>query len=564
MSWIASKLISLKGRLSAAPFKRAVEDPVGTQNKLLLEILERNKDTEFGKGFQFARIKSLKDYQGNVPIADYEDLRERVTRMTRGEKNILTAEDPVLFAQTSGTTGDPKYLPVTPSCQKGGGMTTWLHFMMTSHPKMFSGKVISIVSPAVEGYTEGNIPFGSTSGMVVRELPKIVQAAYAVPYDAFEIEDYAAKYYCLLRFGLAEDVSFIGTANPSSILKLAEMADQFGEQLIKDIREGTLSKEIEVSDKLRALLEPKLRADPARADFLESCRKKRGGTLLPFDYWPNMAVLGCWKGGTVSSYIERFPEWYDPDGRGMLPIRDMGYLASEARMSIPISDNGAGGVLSIHLNVFEFVHSDDIDNKADDPDSWRFLGVDEVEVGETYYVFITTTGGLYRYDMNDVIEVVGFYKKAPVIVFRRKGRGMTNLTGEKLSVNQVIEAVSRAASATSLQASHFRAEPHGEESRYVLKVEFPSPPDEATAHAFLKLIDKSLSDLNIEWESKRKSGRLQSPALQVMKPGWYERGKQKLVAEGKRLFQAKTILLDNKAIYHPEPEDTALEVTLDD
>ena len=74
------------------------------------------------------------------------------------------------------------------------------------------------------------------------------------------------------------------------------------------------------------------------------------------------------------------------------------------------------------------------------------------------------------------------------------------------------------------------------------------------------MLDRTLSELNIEWKGKRDSGRLKNPVLQVMKPGWYDRGKQKLVAAGKRLFQAKTILLDAKAPYQPEPDETELEV----
>ncbi|MCU0779237.1 MAG: GH3 auxin-responsive promoter family protein, partial [Akkermansiaceae bacterium] len=192
---LATTIIALKARISARPFQKAVRDPVGTQQRLLRSILERNKDTEYGRAFHFASLKSLEDYQGNVPIIDYEDIRERIDRMTRGESNILTAEKPVLFAQTSGTTGDPKYIPVTPTCQKGGGTTTWLHFARTDHPEMFAGKIITIVSPAIEGYTPSGIPFGSTSGMVIRELPPIVQSVYAVPYEVYEVEDYDAKYY---------------------------------------------------------------------------------------------------------------------------------------------------------------------------------------------------------------------------------------------------------------------------------------------------------------------------------------------------------------------------------
>jgi hypothetical protein len=561
---LATTIIALKARISARPFQKAVRDPVGTQQRLLRSILERNKDTEYGRAFHFASLKSLEDYQGNVPIIDYEDIRERIDRMTRGESNILTAEKTVLFAQTSGTTGDPKYIPVTPTCQKGGGTTTWLHFARTDHPEMFAGKIITIVSPAIEGHTSSGIPFGSTSGMVIRELPGIVQSAYAVPYEVYEVEDYDSKYYALLRFGVAENVSFIGTANPSSILKLAEIADRQSDALIRDIRDGTLGAEFDICPKIRTALESKLKADPARAKALEAMREKRGGRLLPADYWPNMALIGCWKGGTVGSYLDRFPDWYNPDGKGMIPVRDMGYLASEARMSIPISDHGAGGVLSIHLNVFELVPVEDIDSRPDHPDSWSFLTPTEVAVGKEYYVFITTTGGLYRYDMNDVIEVVDKHGQAPVIVFRRKGRGMTNLTGEKLSVNQLIEATSRASAETGLEAPHFKAEPDGGSSRYVFKVEFATLPDTEAASRFLHAIDKALGELNIEWKSKRASGRLRNPVLQVMKPGWYERGKQKLVAEGRRLFQAKTILLDAKATYRPEPEETALEASIPD
>jgi len=289
-------------------------------------------------------------------------------------------------------------------------------------------------------------------------------------------------------------------------------------------------------------------------------RSKRDGRLLPADYWPDMALIGCWKGGTVSSYLDRFPDWYDPEQTGMFPVRDMGYLASEARMSMPISDRGAGGILSIHLNVFELVPAGDVDERPDDPDSWNFLTPVEAEVGHEYYVFITTNGGLYRYDMNDVIEVVDRHRDCPVIVFRRKGRGMTNLTGEKLSVNQLMEAVERAAAACGLVAPHFKAEPDGECSRYVFKVEFHPTPSREGAAKFAAAIDQILGELNIEWKTKRGSERLKTPVLQAMKPGWYERGKQKLVAEGKRLFQAKTILLDAKASYRPEPEETEFEI----
>ena len=284
--------------------------------------------------------------------------------------------------------------------------------------------------------------------------------------------------------------------------------------------------------------------------------------MLPADYWPNIALLGCWKGGTVGSYVQKLRQWYDPESQGMVPVRDMGFLASEARMSIPISDMGAGGVLAVHLNVFEFVPAQEVEDDPDAPEGWTFVTAADLEVGGEYYVFVTTTGGLYRYDMNDIIEVVDTYNATPVVEFRRKGRGMTNLTGEKFSVNQVIDAMEMAGDAVGVPVGHSRAEPDIKRSLYVFKVEFESALPVDKRSDFLRHLDEALGRLNIEYKAKRDSGRLCAPTLQVMKSGWYERGKQKLVAEGKRLFQAKTILLDAKLGYRPEPDDTEAEVEL--
>ena len=557
---LATTLISLKSWISAKPFLRAVEDPREAQSRLLETIVGRNRDTEYGRKHGFREVKDLASYQRSVPIVHYEDIRDSIDRMTRGEENVLTAEMPVMFSQTSGTTGKAKFIPVTPTCQRQGGTSTWLYFARNDHPEMFAGKVITVVSPAVEGHTESGIPYGSTSGMIIRELPKVVQHTYAVPYEVYEIDDYTGEYYALLRFGMAESVSFLGSANPSSILMLAEMGDRLAESLIRDIHDGTLGDEFDIRASLREVLAPQLRADPERAKQLDGFRRARGGKLLPADYWPQLALIGCWKGGTVSSYIERFPEWYDPDGRGMIPVRDMGYLASEARMSVPVSDNGAGGVLTVHLNLFELVPVEEVEAKPDNPEQWKILGVHEVEVGKEYHVIITTTGGLYRYDINDVIEVVDRWHNTPVVVFRRKGRGMSNLTGEKISVNHLIEAVEKAAEANGVKAAHFKAEPDGGESRYVFKVEFEQSPSEDVARRFLGAVDDALGECNMEWKSKRDSRRLKDPVLQVMKSGWYERGKEKLVADGKRLFQSKTIILDAKAGYEPEADETEFEV----
>src|SRR5688572_16323787 len=112
MSFFRSILLAGMGRAAARRFEAATRDPVAAQRQKLLEITTRNRDTEYGREFGFREVKSLEDWQRLVPVVRYEDIKERVERVTRGEKNVLTAEDPVMFARTSGTSGDPKYVPV--------------------------------------------------------------------------------------------------------------------------------------------------------------------------------------------------------------------------------------------------------------------------------------------------------------------------------------------------------------------------------------------------------------------------------------------------------------------
>jgi hypothetical protein len=188
MSILSQILISIAGRAAARRFEAATRDPEGTQHRKLMAIVEKNQNTEYGKEHGFSKVKSLKDWQKVVPVVSYEDLRERIERMTCGEKNVLTTEAAVMFAKTSGTTGEAKYIPVTATCQgrdHADQLRAWLHYAHAAHPGMFSGKVMSLVSPAVEGHTPCGIPYGSTSGVVYRDMPRAVRSTYAVPYPVF-------------------------------------------------------------------------------------------------------------------------------------------------------------------------------------------------------------------------------------------------------------------------------------------------------------------------------------------------------------------------------------------
>ena len=100
------------------------------------------------------------------------------------------------------------------------------------------------------------------------------------------------------------------------------------------------------------------------------------------------------------------------------------------------------------------------------------LEAHELDEGRDYFILLTTSGGLYRYDIHDVVRCVGFEGQAPLLEFLNKGKSFSNLTGEKLSEHQVIRAVERSFRELGLAIDTFTLAPVMEDMpRYVLLVE---------------------------------------------------------------------------------------------
>ena len=172
------------------------------------------------------------------------------------------------------------------------------------------------------------------------------------------------------------------------------------------------------------------------------------------------------------------------------------------------------------------------------------LTAGELEEGACYYVLLTTLSGLYRYGINDVVRVRGFHRGTPIIEFVRKGRDMVSLTGEKLHVGQVMEAVAAAQQATGVRVAHFRAIGNAAEARYDLRLELDGvPPTDVTLASFGKAVDAQLARMNIEYDQKRASGRLGAPRIQVMPSGWHAQRRAAKMAQGGRDVQLKDALL---------------------
>jgi hypothetical protein len=521
--------VGLQARVRAERrrFEQATADPARAQAALLRTLLQREAATVFGREHGFATIRSAAEYARRLPIRDYEAFRPYVDRLVAGEPGVLTSEAPFMFATTSGTTGQPKLIPVTATWRDelAALMRLWTVHALRDHPGLFDGQVLTIVSPAVEGRTATGIPFGSMSGLAYQQLPWLVRRAHVLPYEVSLIEDYDARYFVTMRLALARDVSALGTPNPSTLIRLAEVALARAEDLVRAIHDGALG--APVGDGIRRDVERTLRPDPTRAAVVARAL----GSGVVGSCWPGLALVGCWLGGNAGVLARRVGRYYGEH----VPRRDLGLVASEGRLTVPVEDGSPAGVLAVHRTFFEFVREADIE----DPSPPVALA-HELKEGERYYLILTGGNGLYRYDLNDIVEVRGFHQRTPKVAFVRKGRDMVSITGEKLHLNQIQDALRRAERATGLDVWQFRVIPDVEAGRYDLLVEpAGAAPEAATLAPFVAAFDEALRELNIEYAAKRSSKRLGPPRVHVMRAGWSERVCRAEFRQGRRDSQHK-------------------------
>ncbi len=473
----------------------------GFQRRALLRKLRRNAASDFGRDFGFRGIRSVADFRRQVPVMTYKEHHPYITRVLAGDVGALfgPGTEILMFAMTSGTTGEPKRLPITVELfrEYKSGWRLWGGGVYGDHRDLLRKKTLQLSSDWQQSSTPGGVPCGQISGLAAASRPLIARPVFLPPAIVTRIHDYAAKHYMTLRLALAnERVGMIVTANPSTLADFAHRADAERESLIRDIHDGTLSCEVppEIRDALRRNIG---RRRPDRARQLERIVSEHGA-LLPRHAWPKMSVLAVWTGGSVRIYLPQLADLY-----GQTAIRDHGLSASEGRMTIPLADGSSAGLLDFYHHFFEFIPVDEHDSANP-----TVLEAHELEEGRDYFIVLTTSGGLYRYDIHDVVRCVGFEGQAPLVEFLNKGKNFSSLTGEKLSEYQAIRAIEHALEELRLPAEAFTLAPVFEQQqpRYVLLAE--PRVHQGKAAELARRTQANLERINVEYAEKCASGRL--------------------------------------------------------
>ncbi|HTU20735.1 MAG TPA: GH3 auxin-responsive promoter family protein [Gemmataceae bacterium] len=548
---VALKLIARPIRRRLAQFEAATCRPRETQEALLHKIVSLQTATAFGRDHRFDAIHTVEDFRRHLPVAAYDYFEPYIARVRRGETNALLADPRVyMFALTSGTTAVRKFIPVTQQYLDDyrRGWNIWGLKVFRDHPGTRMKPILQMSGDPDEFRTESGVPCGAVTGLTAQMQKRIIRWLYSVPPCVARIKDPRSKYYAALLLSIPRRVGWIIAANPSTLINLARAGDQDKESLIRDIRDGTLSPHLDLPADIRADLTRRLRKHPERARQLEEI-VQRTGTLYPKDYWPSDCILGNWMGGSVGSYLRHYPRYF-----GATPVRDVGLIASEGRMTIPLADGTPSGVLDITTHYFEFIP----EAEGDCPHP-TVLGAHQLKEGENYFILLTTAFGLYRYHIHDLVRVSGFHNGTPLIEFLSKGAHFANLTGEKLSEYHVTQAIADVLGELNMTLTAYSLVPcwpnnepaNGssmdfEQPYYGLFAEQGDLSDANVCQRLAERLDARLRQLNIEYDSKRASQRLGPVRLELVRTGfWLQWDRQRLLKTGGTLEQYKHPCLIN-------------------
>ncbi len=512
------------------------------QEAFLQRLLAQHQNTELGKHFRLGTIRTLDQFRSQVPVYPYSFYEPYTERIAQGEANVLNPDPVVYISLTSGSTGKQKLVPVTWRFQRSlrqanfaaigfclEALQSQKNWDAAGQPLQF-GKILTTNSARLQGKTSGGISYGPVTVGSLRMGKFFYAQTFAQPYDALLIGDSLARHYVCLLFALRERQLSCMTANfPMLILRTCSYLGQYAENLIQDLRQGTIANWLAIEPDLRPRLERQWRADPSRADELDNLLRHHG-QLTPHLAWPALSYIATARGGTSDFYFENFPQFFER------PLIFGGvYGSAEATFGIFPDFNTDGSILAIESGFYEFVSEDQWD--LEHP---KTLLPTEVRVGDHYRILVTSYSGFYRYDIGDVVEVVGFYGQAPMIVFRYRQGGLLSATTEKTTEAHVTQVMKILQQEFQIHLDDFcvTLSEHEFPAYYWVNIELAKGQVLTHPEAFLRRFDECLKEANNPYGTVR-TDQVPPPRLRILAPGSFGAVRKRQVDRGMSDSQLK-------------------------
>lgn len=438
-------------------FQEETKRPMELTTNLLMKLLDDNKDTEYGKKYDFASIKTVEDYQKKVPVVVYDDLAPYLERMMDGERNLLTAYNYNHFNETSGTVGAPKVVPMTD--EQSGVFAKYNNLLMYGimrdklDPSWMEGRGFCTSSGNCRTLKSG-LTVGEASAKMADyikggrdALDAMVRTLYTSPLEGLNPEHGVDTKYVHTRFALMDrEVRGMITGFYSVIVLFLRYIEDKYEMLIHDIETGTISDDVEMPDSVRESLLKKIEPMPERAAELREAFKNGVDEPWVKKVWPHFMYITGAGGDGFEVYDRLIKEHYV--GEGIANIYS-GITASEGLWSVPSGVNDFDSIMAPGAAFVEFLPVEAGD------DFTKCVTMDKLEVGKVYELIITNLSGFWRYRMSDAVMVTGFMNKTPKVQFMYRVNRTINLAEEKTTEKALQIAVENTCKDMGIQLADF-------------------------------------------------------------------------------------------------------------
>lgn len=475
-------------------FQHALHNPAIAQRRWLQRHLIQNARCSFFRKHKLDSVQSYEEFARQVPLCDYETLTPWVERIRHGESNVLTSARVTRLIPTSGSMAARKLIPFTTElqCDFDHAIAPWIFDLARQRPAILGGPAYWSISPSLPSKAESSavpIGFADDASYLGGVKGWLVRAALVIPGETTNRLD-AFQYATLLALLRERSLRLISVWHPSFLTLLLDALPAHWDALLAEIARNL----------------------PQRARELE-----RANPLRPESLWPRLQVISCWGDGHAEfAFAElgrRFPR---------TRFQRKGLLATEAFVTIPFANKHP---LAVCSHFFEF---------ADATGHLRLAH--ELREGETYEVIVTTSGGLWRYRLGDLVRVNGFVEATPSFQFLGRSGNVSDLRGEKLSEAFVAGAIHRVATQLGQPGFAMLAPetPADNPPHYVLFL-----PGEAPLTSWHARLEAELRQ-NPHYDYCRQLGQLGALSVQAVGSNAGEIVLQREALAGKRLGEFKS------------------------
>uniref|UniRef100_A0A3P8VBG6 GH3 domain containing n=1 Tax=Cynoglossus semilaevis TaxID=244447 RepID=A0A3P8VBG6_CYNSE len=437
--YVALRAVGWLGRRQRMKLENDTLNVKKVQEQTLFKRLRNNANTCYGRQYNFSSMTEISSFRACHPITTYEHYREWIRRIAAGEEKVITAEKPLILAMTSGTSGSSSMLLSTKDTNHEfflQGVTVCMDAMRQAFPSTDNLQLTTkfFYMPTFR-QSEAGIPIGPNSSTPASS--RFMLSLYTTPAPAFEVVNEQHALYLHLLFALKDATVGILESNFVSTIFYAFTALQsHWQQLVKDIEEGKISKDLALEPKVRVVLEALMKPDPERAAQLRA-HFQEGYRGIAKRLWPHLHLVLAVDSGSNQIYGEMLRENYCQG----VPCYSPFYAATEGLIGVNLwpGDSDRRYVLCPRSMFCEFLPEGGLEEE--DPHT---LLMEEVEDGQNYELVITNASGLFRYRLGDIVKVVGFHNQCPIVEFQYRRGQMLNVRGEKVSESLFLNALKNA------------------------------------------------------------------------------------------------------------------------